>query len=250
MAKKRRGGLLRWLFRQLFRLIIACGVLIGVVFAGCYVYFVYAQPLGPRLDAAVQARVAAHHIHKLSYHQIPEFYRSAVIATEDRRFDSDPGIDFVGITRSIFVDIQRDGYIEGGSTITQQLVDNTLLNRDKTIRRKVPEILYAIGVYDTQPKQDTFTDYANVIYFGHQAYGLENAAETYFGRSVSQLNQGELAMLAGLPNAPSAYDPFVHMNLARQREQMVLENMVDDQIIDEQAAKAIFKDAIRLKARQ
>jgi monofunctional glycosyltransferase len=173
-------------------------------------------------------------------------YRDAVIATEDRRFAWDPGIDPVGIVRSVFVDIGHDGYIQGGSTLTQQLADNTILSRQKSLSYKLTQAFYAIGIYDTVSKPKTFEMYANVIYFGNGAYGVYNAAKMYFGMDFNRLNDGELTMLAGLPNAPSVYDPFRHFSLARQRQSIVLENMVNAGIITQQRAKAIYQEPIRL----
>ncbi|QQE81434.1 transglycosylase domain-containing protein [Alicyclobacillus sp. SO9] len=200
----------------------------------------------PIIEHAVQARIAKYHIQPLTYKEIPKFFRDAVISTEDRRFQTDPGIDPIGIARSLFVDIQKDGYVEGGSTITQQLVDNTILNHKKTIRRKVLQMLDAIGIYDTMSKKQTFQDYVNVIYYGNGAYGLKNAAKTYFGKSVNQLSKGELSMLAGLPNSPFYYDPFHHYRLARARQKIVLENMEDAGRLSKQKAKQVFQEPIQL----
>ena len=138
--------------------------------------------------------------------------------------------------------------LQGGSTITQQLVHNTLLsNVPKSLTWKLRESIYAIGVYDTMSKQETLALYANVIYFGHGANGLYQAAETYFGKAPSELNAGELTMLAGLPNAPSVYDPYNHLTLARERQKLVVQNMVDNGVISESQAKQIISEPIILK---
>ncbi len=246
--KKRKRGLVRRFIGMIVRLFVACLVLAALLFAGCDWYFTRYHPIRPRLRESVAAAIQMHHVQPLTYSQIPPFYRDAVIATEDRRFWTDPGIDVVGIGRSLITDIQQDGYVEGGSTITQQLIDNTLLNQTKTLQRKVLQALYAIGVYDSVPKKEVFADYANVIYFGDNAYGLANAAKTYFGRPLQDLNEGELALLAGLPNAPSLFNPFHHFNLAKQRQAVVIENMVDAGYITNQEAKVISGQPIRLRA--
>ena len=217
----------------------------GLMFLANYAFHHWI-PIRQRVQASVEAKVALHHIHPLSYTAIPAAYREAVIATEDRRFSWDPGFDPVGIVRSFIVDVEKDGYVEGGSTITQQLVDNTILNKKKTITRKVKQLAYAVGIYDTFSKEDTLAMYANVIYFGHGAYGLYNAAETYFGQTPTQCNAGELAMLAGIPNEPSLYDPFRNLSLARQRQQIVIDNMVDDGQITQSEAEQIRAMPIRL----
>jgi Membrane carboxypeptidase/penicillin-binding protein len=175
-------------------------------------------------------------------------YRDAVIATEDRSFFTNQGIDLRGILRAILVDLSGNQPLQGGSTITQQLIHNTVLsNMTKSLTWKLRESIYAIGVYDTLSKKETFELYANVIYFGHGANGLCQAAETYFGKAPSELNAGELTMLAGLPNAPSVYDPYLSMRLARERQNQVIQCMVDSSVINESQAKQIFNEPIKLK---
>jgi len=211
-----------------------------------YYYFRHVYPIDIHVRTAANQRMAERHVQPLTYAQLPSVFRTAVIATEDRRFAWDPGVDPIGIARSIVVDVEKDGYVEGGSTITQQLVDNTVLSHQKTMTRKLAQAFYAIGLYDTMTKQDVFTLYANVIYFGNGAYGLQRAAQTYFGEPASKLNAGELTMLAGLPNAPSAYDPFRSLTLARQRQHIVVDNMVDAGFITAAQAAAIYRLPIAL----
>lgn len=224
-------------------------IFLALLLGGVNLYFRFVFPIKTAVLSAASDTIQEQHVHVLSYEQIPLMFKDAVIATEDRRFYNDPGIDPVGILRSLIVDIQQDGYVEGGSTITQQLVDNTLLSKKKTLHRKTLQVIYAIGIYDTMSKKTVFQMYTNVIYFGHGAYGLYNAAETYFGRPPQACNAGELTMLAGLPNAPSAYDPFKAMALARERQNVVLENMVDAGIISSQKAAQIYKEPIHLKGK-
>jgi monofunctional glycosyltransferase len=229
------------------KLLLSLGVLGLIGFGLLDLYFTKVRPIGHEVKAAVAERMAAHHVHPLTYAEIPAFFREAVISTEDRRFWWDPGIDPIGILRSVYVDIEADGYVEGASTITQQLVDNTLLSKQKTITRKVLQMVYAIGIYDTTDKKQTLTDYVNVIYFGHGAYGLYNAALTYFGRPPSALNEGELSLLAGLPNGPSVYDPYRSLQLARKRQWVVLQNMMDAGHLTRDEAQTIYHQPLRLK---
>lgn len=234
---------MKWLIKLLFRIIIL-GVL---VFGGLTVYFRHVTHLHLRLVTAIENKYRTYHIHPLEYAQIPLIYRQAVIATEDRRFSYDPGIDPIGIFRSIVVDVNKDGYIQGGSTITQQLVDNTLMNHGKSITYKVAQAIYAIGVYDTFSKADIFQMYANVIYFGQGAYGLYNASMTYFGMPPNELNDGELTLLAGLPNAPTDYNPLVNLSLARKRQAIVVENLLDAGMITQTKETQILHDPLRVK---
>ncbi|SIS96252.1 biosynthetic peptidoglycan transglycosylase [Alicyclobacillus vulcanalis] len=223
-------------------------VLLAAGWIGQDVYFHTLHPIAAQVREAAAIRMRDHDVHPITYGQIPAVFRDAVIATEDRRFWSDPGIDPVGIARSLVVDVERDGYVEGGSTLTQQLVDNTILGKEKTLKRKVLQAWYAIGLYDTMSKREVFTLYTNVVYFGHGAYGLYNACETYFGRPPWDCNAGELTLVAGLPNAPSAYDPLKHYALARARQRVVLENMVDDRQLSAAEADAIWREPIGLRA--
>lgn len=234
---------LKWLIRT----VLFIGLAVAVAFGLLYLYFRFFNNVGQRVHRVVMHDVAARHEHYLTYSHIPAVFRDAMIATEDRRFFSDPGIDPIGILRSFVVDVEKDGYVEGGSTITQQLVDNSIISHQKTIPYKIVQAFNAIGIYDTQSKFETFALYANVIYFGAGAYGLYDAAETYFGKTPSKLNAGELTMLAGLPNLPSLFDPYVHMKLARQRQAVVLDNMVDDGLITTKQSLAIYREPIRLK---
>jgi monofunctional glycosyltransferase len=222
-------------------------LLLGVFYLGTLFYFTHVNRIAGKVEASATQRAHARHIHILSYTEIPEMYRNAVIATEDRRFAWDPGVDPLGTARSIVADVKKDGYVEGGSTITQQLVDNTIIGNQKTITRKITQAFYAIGLYETMRKPKIFTLYANDIYFGHGAYGLNAAAEIYFGRTPTQLNDGELTMLAGLPNAPSVNDPLHDLDAARKRQLIVLQSMVDDGQIDATQSKEIYQLAIRLK---
>jgi monofunctional glycosyltransferase len=234
------------MFKPLVGKFIVMVVVLCLVFLGLSYYFKHVLDFREKLTAVTVQETKVHQIHSVDYAHIPTIYRNAVIATEDRRFWWDPGIDPVGILRSLFVDVGRDGYVQGGSTITQQVVDNTLIQRQKSLTYKAKQIFYALGIYDTFNKQEAFTMYANMIYFGHGAYGLYNAAETYFGRPPSELNSGELTMLAGIPNAPSVYDPYLHFALTRQRQSIVLENMVDAGLISQQESAAILKEPVRL----
>lgn len=236
--------LTKWFVRFAFIVLVLFAALWGSI----YYYFSHVDTIANKVRQSVKARITAENSRFLTYGQIPKTYVNAVVATEDRRFFSNIGIDPIGIGRSVFVDVQKDKYAQGGSTITQQLVHNALLsNYQKSILWKVVEALYAIGLYDTMSKKETFSLYANDIYFGQGAYGLYEAAQTYFGKPPSKLNDGELTMLAGLPNAPSAYDPFHAMALARERQKIVLLNMLDAGMITQGQANQILAEPIRLK---
>ena len=234
--------------KDLLKFLILIFTVLCISWFGLKYYFNHVNIIADQVRGDVFTQVQAHHSQLLTYNYIPEMYRNAIIATEDRSFFTNIGIDFRGTIRAVFVDVGGGQALQGGSTITQQLIHNTLLrNQSKSLRWKLLESVYAIGVYDTMSKQETFAFYTNVIYFGHGANGLYQAAETYFGKSPSELNAGELTMLAGLPNAPSVYDPYKNMTLALERQHLVVQNMVDNRIISESQAKQIISEPIVLK---
>lgn len=238
---------MRRIIRALWRAALVFFLVTAVSFFCLDYYFLHESAVKTRVESAFAARVRMYHIHALTYGQIPQMFYDAMVATEDRRFAWDPGIDPIGILRSVVVDVEKDGYVEGGSTITQQLVDNTILNQQKTLIRKTRQAFYAIGLFDTMSKQEVFQLYTNAIYFGQGAYGLYNASMTYFGRPPDQLNRGELTLLAGLPNSPQTYDPYRHLLLARARQKVVLDNMVDAGFLTQVQAGQIAKEPLRLK---
>ena len=135
--------------------------------------------------------------------QIPQTLRDAIIATEDRRFYYHWGIDPIGIARAVVQNYRRGRIVEGGSTITQQLTKVLFLTPDKSLERKLKEAVLALELERRYTKDRILEMYLNQVYFGHGAYGVEAAARTYFGKSVSELTVREAALIAGLPRAPS-----------------------------------------------
>lgn len=234
--------------RGLFKFLIFISVVLCIGWFGLKYYFTYVDKIDNIVQSDVNTYVQVHHGRFISYEDIPEIYRDAVISTEDRSFFTNRGIDFKGTIRAIYMDITNRQFVQGGSTITQQLIHNTILkSTSKSIRWKLLESIYSIGVYDTMSKQETFALYTNIIYFGHGAYGLYQASEVYFGKTPSKLSSGELTMLAGLPNAPSVYDLYKNMTLARERQRHVVQSMTDNKVISESQGKQILSQPIRLR---
>src|SRR5437867_4166712 len=178
--------------------------------------------------------------------QIPKTLRDAAIATEDRRFYSHWGIDPIGIARAVVQNYRRGRVVEGGSTITQQLTKVLFLTPDQSHERKLKEALLAIELERRYSKDRILEMYLNQIYFGHGAYGVEAAARTYFGKSVSELSVRESALLAGLPRAPTSYSPFDHANAAKLRREIVLRRLVEFGTIKEQEAKRLARTDLGL----
>lgn len=171
--------------------------------------------------------------------QIPTFLKKGIVATEDKRFYDHGAIDLIGLTRAIVTNYKANRTLEGGSTISQQTVKNIFLSQERTITRKVEELFLAIQLEKAYTKDEILALYLNTIYYGHGAYGIKDAANVYFGKKPSDLNLAECAMLAGLPQAPTAYDPINNPENGIGRMMTVLTLMTQEgYITTEDALKA------------
>ena len=178
--------------------------------------------------------------------QIPQSLRDAILATEDRRFYSHWGIDPIGVARAVVQNYRRGRIVEGGSTITQQLTKVLFLTPDKSLERKLREAVLAMELERRYSKDRILEMYLNQVYFGSGSYGVEAAARTYFGKSVSELTVRESALLAGLPRAPTNYSPFERPEAAKRRREVVLRRMVDFGTIKDEEAKRLAKTDLGL----
>lgn len=175
---------------------------------------------------------------------IPVNVRMATLAAEDAEFYSHPGFSIKGILRAAMEDI-RSGSLQGGSTITQQLVKNTLLSPEKTLLRKVKEIVLSVEVEATFSKDQILEMYLNEVSYGGTAYGIQEASESYFGKSVKDLSLAESAFLAGLPKSPTFYSPFgQNPNLAFDRQKEVLKLMHINKYISQDQEESAVKEKI------
>lgn len=170
--------------------------------------------------------------------KIPAAMKQAIIATEDNSFYTNIGVDPRGILRAIYYDVRYGKAVAGGSTITQQLVRNTLITPEPTVARKIREAILAYEVTRRYSKDQILEFYLNAIPFGNLAYGIEAASETYFNKHTEDLNLAEASLLAGLPQAPSYYDPCVSDEAALGRQKTVLALMVDEKYITQVQADA------------
>ncbi len=157
--------------------------------------------------------------------QMPEIYKKAVVSAEDRRFYRHPGIDPIAIARAVITDIRARALVEGGSTITQQLAKNLYFTQEKVFGRKVAEVFMAFALERAFTKEEILEMYVNTIYFGNGYDCAAQASLGYFGKEISGLNEEECVMLAGIPNAPSLYNPADHPTLAKERQRQVYELM-------------------------
>ncbi len=172
--------------------------------------------------------------------EIPLPLQEALIATEDQRFYEHPGVDFIGLTRAALKVLATHEKVEGGSTITMQVARNFFLDRQKTYSRKIREILLALKIGRDLPKDKVLELYLNQVYFGKRAYGVVAAAQVYYGKNIDQLTLAQMAMLAGLPQAPSALNPITNPAAALDRRNHVLGRMLDQHYITE----AQYQEAI------
>jgi penicillin-binding protein 1A len=177
----------------------------------------------------------------LKYDEIPPIVVNAVIATEDSRFYEHFGIDPIGIARAMYIGLKQKGFSQGGSTITQQVAKNFFLTPEKSIARKAKEVILAIRMEKELSKEEIMALYLNMINFGSRAYGVAAASYTFFGKTPDQLTIDEAALLAGLPNAPSAYNPIAHPDRALIRRNWVLGRMLDQSYI----TQAQYNEAIK-----
>jgi penicillin-binding protein 1A len=173
----------------------------------------------------------------------------ATVAIEDRRFYDHSGVDAEGIARAVVRDVQAGKLAEGGSTITQQLVRNLYISRERTVERKLKEACLAVKLDRAWSKDRVLESYLNSVYYGHLAYGIEAAAQTYFSKPAKSLTLGESALLAGLTQAPSSYDPFVEPAKALARRGQVLNAMLEQGVITQaEHDRAARQRVLHLKA--
>lgn len=242
------GGLRRWLTR-----LLATGIALTLVGAG--VVLVTAMVLSRELpeirsladyrpkqatvvrgkDGQVVARFATERRTVVPYERFPQVVIDAVLAAEDDQFFEHQGVDWVGIARCAVKNALSGRAVCGGSTITQQMVKTFLLTPEKKLTRKLKELMLAKRVEDALSKQDILFLYLNQIYFGHGAYGIEEASRVYFGKSAEKLTLEQAALLAGLPQSPNRLDPFRRPDRALGRRAYVLRRMLEVRKIDQAA---------------
>jgi penicillin-binding protein 1A len=179
--------------------------------------------------------------------RIPEHVRQAFISAEDRRFWDHPGFDVFGIARAAVANFSNaGGSTQGASTITQQLTRMLLLTQERTVERKIKELILAVRVDRLLSKREILQRYLNGVYLGHGAYGVQAAAEVYFGKDVDHLTVAEGALLAGLVQRPTDYSPHKNMRAARVRQSYVLERMRRDGYVSDSVARAALAEPLAI----
>ncbi len=182
--------------------------------------------------------------------KMPPLLSKAFVAAEDGRFYDHPGLDFWSVCRAVVNNTMAGRRSQGGSTITQQVARSLLLTPEKTYLRKLKEAILAWRIDSLLSKDEILYIYLNQIYLGGGAHGVEAAAQVYFAKHVQELTLAEMALLAGLPQAPSRYSPFDHLNLARQRQRYVLNRMAEDGYVSAEAAREAFALPLQLKEQE
>ncbi|MDO4626321.1 MAG: penicillin-binding protein 1A [Pasteurellaceae bacterium] len=175
---------------------------------------------------------------------VPQQLINAIIATEDSRFYDHHGLDPIGIARAVGVAITNRGASQGASTITQQLARNFFLTPEKTLIRKAKEAVLAVEIENALSKQEILELYLNKIYLGYRSYGVAAAAKTYFGKDLNQLTLSEMAVIAGLPKAPSTMNPLYSLKRAEERRNVVLGRMLEMNFITKEQMQAATQEAI------
>ncbi len=178
---------------------------------------------------------------------VPKQMRQAILAAEDERFYEHGGVDYIGVMRAALSNFMSGGARQGASTITMQVARNFFLSKEKTLTRKFNEMLLAFKIEHSLSKDQILELYVNQIYLGQRAYGFAAAAQIYFGKALDQLNTAEMAMLAGLPKAPSSFNPVVNPKRAKLRQQYVLRRMRELDFITDEQWQAADKQPLAVK---
>lgn len=173
--------------------------------------------------------------------KIPEMYKNAVISVEDHRFYKHNGIDIIAIVRAFVNDIKAMKFVEGGSTITQQLAKNIYFTQEKKITRKIAEVFMVFEIEKEYDKNQILELYLNTSYFGDGYYTVKEACKGYFNKELKEMTDYECILLAGIPNAPSVYAPTKNPELAIQRQKQVMNKMVEYEYLTQEEANKILE---------
>lgn len=183
----------------------------------------------------------------VSIQNIPKTLQEAVIATEDRRFYEHGAVDPIGIGRAVLVNFTSGKTVEGGSSISQQVIKNTFLTPERTLTRKAQELILAFLLEHNYSKDEILEIYLNTAYFGASATGIYEASHIYFGAQPRALSLAQSSLLAGLLQAPSYYNPLENYEAARERQKTVLSLMAEQEYITRNQAEAAFKESLHLR---
>src|SRR5579871_4001069 len=256
----------KWNWFRIVGAVVACVTLVTLLAAYAFICsFVYLSPTLPTPQAmrsvefqvplrvysrtgGLIAQIGEQRRIPATYEQIPDLVKHAFLAAEDDRFFEHHGIDYIGVVRAVLVDAISGHKTQGASTITMQTARNVFLTLDKSYRRKLQETFVTYEMEHEFKKEEILGLYLNVIFLGQRAYGVTAAAETYFGKSLDELTVAEAASIAGLPKAPSTYNPIVNPQMATARRSYVLRRMLDVGFIDAATAEAANREPLQARA--
>ena len=197
-------------------------------------------------DGQIIKTFAAYTFSNVELREVPKQLTHALIATEDKNFYKHPGYDIVGLVRSMVANILAGRVVQGASTLTQQLSRILFLSNEKTFTRKIKELQVAAQIEKTISKDKILEMYLNNVYLGSGAYGVKGAARVYFNKNLNELTLPEMALIAGLPQAPSVYSPYNNIDLAKKRRNQVLGRMLKMKYIDKKTYEEAKKAPIEL----
>lgn len=227
------------IFLKVILLLILIGISIGLLLIGKG-YDMYKEAIQETpLEEKVEEIKSKANYTKIS--ELPQMYLDAVISVEDHRFYKHSGIDVIAIGRALINDIKAMDFVEGGSTITQQIAKNEYFTQEKRITRKIAEVFMAFEIEKNYSKNEILELYINTIYFGNGYYNIKDACEGYFGKSLNEMTTAECIMLAGIPNAPSVYNPKENPKLAKERQKQVADKMVEYGYLTEEEETEILE---------
>ena len=184
-------------------------------------------------------------VYYIEYEDIPIYVKQAIISTEDKRFYKHNGIDYRGIMRAAVAMIQDGEVTQGGSTITQQLARTVFLSNERTWERKIEEMYIAVELEKKYSKEEILEFYLNNVYFANGYYGIEAAAQGYFGTDVSHLSLSQMIYLCAIPNNPTLYNPLIHADKTQARRDRILKSMLEDQVISESSYQTAVAEQIK-----
>ena len=228
---------------KIIRNILITVVLIGIVVGGIFVkngYDMYKNAL-EKMPLEVKISSIKEKTMYAKIDEIPQIYKDAVISVEDHRFYKHNGVDIIAIGRAFVNDIKAMEFVEGGSTITQQLAKNIYFTQEKKITRKIAEVFMAFEIEKEYDKDQILELYLNTSYFGDGYYTVKEACKGYFNKELKEMTDYECILLAGIPNAPSVYAPTKNPELAIQRQKQVMNKMVEYEYLTQEEANKILE---------
>lgn len=227
---------------KILRRLILIFLLIIIIAGGCIYYGGYQLYQKAISKESIQTKIESIHndVSFTSIEDVPNYYKEAVVAVEDRRFYDHKTLDYIAILRAIISNLRQGDLKEGGSTITQQTAKNMYFMKEKdAVSRKIAEILVGMDLEKTYSKDEILEIYINTIYFGDGYYGIKEASQGYLKKEPKDINISEATMLAGVPNAPSVYAPTKNIDLTQSRQKKVISTMVEAGYLTQEEADQI-----------